>query len=331
MLRRIKMIKRPRRLRKNQAIRNLVRENHLRVEDFICPIFLVEGDGIKEEIETLPDVYHLSVDQLEEEISTLNALDIKQVILFGIPNHKDEVASEAYHPEGIVQQGIRAIKRIDPSMYVITDVCMCQYTDHGHCGILTESGEVENDITLGYLSQVALSHVAAGADMVAPSDMMDGRVGHIRSTLDEHGFYNAAIMAYSAKFASSYYGPFRAAAHSAPSFGDRKAYQMDPANSQESIREVRLDIEEGADIVMVKPALSYLDIIRQIKDDVDVPIAAYNVSGEYAMIMQAIKTGLMHEDVIMETLLSMKRAGANIIITYFSKHAAKILRGDNEQ
>lgn len=325
------MIKRPRRLRKNHAIRNLVRENHLRVDDFICPIFLVEGDNIKQEIPTLPDVYHFSVDQLEEEIKTLTSLGIQQVILFGVPNHKDSVGSEAYHHEGIVQRGIKAIKGIDPSMYVITDVCMCQYTDHGHCGILSDIGEVQNDVTLDYLSKIALSHVKAGADMVAPSDMMDGRVGHIRQTLDDAGFINAAIMAYSAKFASSYYGPFRAAAHSAPSFGDRKAYQMDPANREESVRETRLDIEEGADIVMVKPALSYLDIIRDIKNDVNVPVAAYNVSGEYAMIMQAVKTELMHEDVIMETLLSMKRAGADIIITYFAKHAAKVLRGKNEQ
>ena len=236
------------------------------------------------------------------------------------------MGSDAVCEHGVIASAVRAIKSAHPDMFVVTDLCFCEYTDHGHCGILTDQGEVKNDITLESLAKIALSHAVAGADMVAPSDMMDGRVGRIRQTLDEHDFKDTAIMAYSAKFSSSYYGPFRAAAHSAPSFGDRKAYQMDFANERESINEARLDIEEGADIVMVKPALAYLDIIKSIKEDVNVPVAAYNVSGEYAMLMQAIKTGLMHEDVIMETLVSMKRAGADIIISYHAKEVAQMLK-----
>ncbi len=267
----------------------MVRENHLRPEDFIYPLFLVEGVGIKEEISSLPDVYHFSIDQLEPEIKELKALGIEQILLFGVPDHKDEVGSQAYSDQGIVQEGIRKIKEIDSDMYIITDICMCQFTDHGHCGILKADGEVHNDETLEYLGKIAVSHAKAGADMVAPSDMMDGRVGFMREKLDENGFSDIPIMAYSAKFASNYYGPFREAAHSTPTFGDRKAYQMDPANGKEALNEVMLDIEEGADIVMVKPALSYLDVMKDIKMNFNVPLAAYNVSGEYAMLKNAVK------------------------------------------
>lgn len=317
------MINRPRRLRANAMIRKMVRETSLRVEDFVYPLFIVEGENIKEEIPSLEGIYHFSLDQLEEEIKEVVALGIQSVILFGVPDQKDSCGSEAYSPEGIVQRAIRTIKMISKDIYVITDVCMCQYTDHGHCGILTEAGYVDNDATLPYLSQIALSHARAGADMVAPSDMMDGRIGHMRGVLDENGFEAMPIMAYSAKYASSFYGPFRAAAHSAPSFGDRKTYQMDMANTDEAIREVALDLEEGADIVMVKPALSYLDIIRRTKDNFDVPIAAYNVSGEYAMLKLAVKAGLLDEKAIYESVLSIKRAGANLIITYFAKELAQ--------
>jgi len=323
----MKLIHRSRRLRKNDVIRSMVRENHLRPEDFIYPLFLVEGTGIKNEISSLPDVYHFSVDQLESEIKELVELGIKQVLLFGVPDHKDEVGSEAYAENGIVQQGIREIKRIDSSVYVITDICMCQFTDHGHCGILKPDGVVENDETVEYLAKIAISHAEAGADMVAPSDMMDGRVGFMRDELDEAGYTDIPIMSYSAKYASNYYGPFREAAHSTPSFGDRKSYQMDPANGKEALNQVALDIGEGADIVMVKPALSYLDVMKDIKTNFNIPLAAYNVSGEYAMLKNAVKMGLMNESVIMETLLSMKRAGADLIITYFAKEVVKELRG----
>ena len=274
------MIERPRRLRVNSAIRRMVRETTLEVKDFVYPLFVVEGEQIKEEIPSLEGIYHFSVDQLEEEIKEVISLGIGAVILFGVPNEKNSVGSSAYDTEGIVQKAIRKIKRIAPNLYVITDVCMCQYTDHGHCGIISEKGTVQNDVTLSYLGKIALSHAEAGADMVAPSDMMDGRIGAMRTVLDEHGFEDVPIMAYSAKYASSFYGPFRAAAHSAPSFGDRKTYQMDMANTDEAMREVALDIEEGADIVMVKPALAYLDIIRRVKDTFNKPLAAYNVSGE---------------------------------------------------
>jgi len=318
--------KRPRRLRRTPAIRHLVREFELKASDFIYPLFLVEGENIKEEISSLPDVYHFSVDRLEEEIKDLMALGIHQVILFGVPDVKDKLGSQAYAGDGIVQKGIRRIKATCPDMYVITDVCMCQFTDHGHCGILDQAGHVINDITLEYLDKIALSHAQAGADMVAPSDMMDGRIGSMRKALDLGGFDHVPIMAYSAKYASSYYGPFRAAAHSAPAFGDRKTYQMDPANGREALLEAQLDLEEGADILMVKPALSYLDVIKDISTQYDVPVAAYNVSGEYSMLKQAVKSGLMDESVIEETLLSMKRAGASIIITYFAKEVVKRLK-----
>lgn len=319
---------RPRRLRANAAIRSMVSETSLEIKDLIYPLFVVEGNDVKSEISSMPDVYRFSLDRLEEEIQELEDLGIQYVILFGIPNEKDEVGSQAYHNHGIVQEAIRQIKASHPQMYVITDVCMCEYTSHGHCGILSESGEVMNDVTLNYISDIALSHAEAGADMIAPSDMMDFRVAAIREKLDENGFHNIPIMAYSAKYASAYYGPFRDAADSTPAFGDRKAYQMDPRNSDEAMREIAADIEEGADIVMVKPALAYLDIIRRAKDTFDMPLAAYNVSGEYAMIKFAIKQGLVSENIIMETLLSIKRAGASIIITYFAKDAARILKGE---
>jgi porphobilinogen synthase len=320
------MIRRPRRLRANSAIRDLVRETKLHIEDLIYPLFIVEGENIKREISSLPDVYHLSVDKLKEEIEELKDLGIQHVLLFGVPDEKDEYGKEAYNDNGIVQRGIREIKKLCPDMYIVTDICMCQYTSHGHCGILTECGHVHNDKTLDYLSKIAISHAKAGAHMVAPSDMMDGRIEAMRIALDEEGFEDVAIMAYSAKYSSNFYGPFREAAHSAPSFGDRKTYQMDPANINEALMEVELDIQEGADIVMIKPALSYLDVIRKIRDISPVPVAAYNVSGEYAMLKLAVKNGLLNEGAIYESVLSIKRAGADIIITYFAKDLAKLLK-----
>ena len=322
------MLRRPRRLRINSATRNLVRETKLNIEDLIYPLFIVEGENIKREISSLPDVYHFSLDMLEEEIKEIKDLGIEHVILFGIPHdhEKDACGSEAYNENGIIQRAVRKIKEIDPDMNVVTDVCMCEYTDHGHCGILTDSGYVHNDKTLNYLGKIALSYAESGADMVAPSDMMDGRIGAIREVLDNNGFENVAIMAYSAKYASAFYGPFRDAANSAPQFGDRKTYQMDPANSNEAIVEGKLDVAEGADIIMVKPALSYLDIIQRFKDNFDLPIAAYNVSGEYSMLKLAVKQGLLNESAIYEAVMSIKRAGATIIITYFAKDIAKMLK-----
>ncbi|MDU5080657.1 porphobilinogen synthase [uncultured Tissierella sp.] len=317
---------RTRRLRKNPSIRSMVRETKLSVYDFIYPLFIVEGENIKREISSMKGVYHFSVDKVLEEIKEIMDLGIKSIILFGIPDKKDHIGSEGYATQGIIQKAIRAIKLNFPEMYIVTDVCMCEYTSHGHCGIITEQGDVDNDETLSYLGKIALSHAEAGADMVAPSDMMDGRVGYIRKVLDENGFEMIPIMAYSAKYSSSFYGPFREAADSAPAWGDRKSYQMDPANSNEAIREVMYDIEEGADIVMVKPALSYLDIIRRVKDNFNMPIAAYNVSGEYSMIKMAIENGIMGEEIIMEVLTSIKRAGADIIISYFAKDVAKSLK-----
>lgn len=319
------IIKRPRRLRKNEIIRDMIRETNLSVKNLIYPIFVVEGNNIKTEIPSLKNCYHYSVDRLEEEINELKSLGINSVILFGIPEHKDDIASSAYDKDGIVQKAVRKIKSIDKEFYVITDVCMCQYTSHGHCGILSEDGYVKNDETLKYLSKIALSHAISGADMVAPSDMMDARVGEIRETLDKNGFENVAILAYSAKYASSYYGPFRQAANSAPNHGDRKSYQMDFHNSKEALREAFLDIEEGADLIMVKPALSYLDIIKEFKDKFNIPIVAYNVSGEYAMLKNAINQGIMKEEVIYETMIGIKRAGADLIITYFAKDLANII------
>lgn len=323
------MLRRPRRLRANKAIRNLVRETKLNVEDLIYPLFIVEGEGIKSEISSLPDVYHFSLDMLEDEIKEIKDLGIEHVILFGIPHdhEKDECGSEAYNDNGIIQRAIRKIKEIDSEMNVITDVCMCEYTSHGHCGILNEKGYVKNDVTLEYLTKIAVSHAKAGADMVAPSDMMDGRIAALREGLDEAGFEDIGIMAYSVKYASAFYGPFREAANSAPSFGDRKTYQMDPANSNEALIEAELDVLEGADILMVKPALSYLDVIRRVKDNFDLPLAAYNVSGEYAMLKSAVNNGILAEGAIYESVMSIKRAGADIIITYFAKDLAKMIRG----
>lgn len=321
------MLRRPRRLRKSAAIRDLVRETVLNVNDLIYPLFVVEGENIKEEIPSLPEVYHFSLDKLEEEIKEIKDLGIQHVILFGIPDEKDPFGKESYNDNGIVQKAIRKIKEIDPDMCVTTDVCMCQYTSHGHCGILTEKGYVDNDQTLEYLTKIAVSHAKAGADMVAPSDMMDGRIQAMREGLDAQGFETVAIMSYSVKYASSFYGPFRDAAGSAPSFGDRKTYQMDPANSNEALIEAELDVLEGADMLMVKPALSYLDVIRRVKDNFDLPLVAYNVSGEYSMLKLAVKEGLLNESAIYEAVMSIKRAGADIIITYFAKDIAKLIRG----
>ncbi|EGO87472.2 delta-aminolevulinic acid dehydratase [Clostridium sp. K25] len=321
------MVKRPRRLRTNSVIRDFVRETTLNMNDLMYPLFVVEGENIKKEISSLKGQYQFSIDKLEEEIKELVSLGIKSVILFGIPNIKDEVGCGAYDDNGIIQKAIREIKNKFKDMYIVTDLCMCEYTSHGHCGILDQDGYVNNDKTLKYLAKIAVSQAKAGADMIAPSDMMDGRIAAIREALDKEGFCNIPIMSYSAKYASAFYGPFRDAADSAPSFGDRKSYQMDPANVNEGIRETQLDIEEGADIVMVKPALPYLDVLRKVKDTFNMPIAAYNVSGEYAMIRNAVDAGLLDESAILESLISIKRAGADIIITYFAKDAARMLRG----
>jgi len=313
-------------MRANAVTREFVRETTLSAKDFIYPLFVKPGTGSKDAISSMPDVFQYSIDMLEAEMQELRSLGIQAVILFGLPEHKDECGSEAYDDNGIVQQAIREIKRCCPEMYVITDVCLCEYTSHGHCGKLDENGYVLNDPTLELLAAEALSHARAGADMVAPSDMMDGRIGAIREALDDNGFTNLPIMAYSAKYASGYYGPFRDAADSAPAFGDRKAYQMDPANSNEALREVALDIEEGADMVMVKPALAYLDIMRRVADEFEFPLVAYNVSGEYAMVKAAAQNGWIDEErVVLESLLCMKRAGAKMIITYHAKDAARWL------
>ena len=322
------MLRRPRRLRINKATRNLVRETKLNVEDLIYPLFIVEGENIKNEISSLPDVYHFSLDMLEEEIKEIKNLGIEHVILFGIPHEheKDACGSESYNNGGIIQRAVRKIKEIEPDMNVVTDVCMCEYTSHGHCGILTEDGYVDNDKTLEYLGKIAVSHAKSGSDMIAPSDMMDGRIKAIREALDKAGFVHIPIMSYSVKYASTFYGPFREAANSAPAFGDRKTYQMDPANTNEALVEAELDILVGADILMVKPALSYLDVIRRVKDNYNLPLAAYNVSGEYAMLKSAVKNGILSEDAIYESVMSIKRAGADIIITYFAKDLAKIIK-----
>ncbi len=316
---------RPRRLRANETIRRMVRETTLSPDNFIYPMFVTHGKGVKKEISSMPGNYQQSIDNLVKDCEEVHGLGIPAVILFGIPERKDELGSEAYSDEGIVQHAIKAIKNRLPGLMVITDVCMCEYTSHGHCGII-KNGTVQNDATLELLAREALSHAKAGADMVAPSDMMDGRVGAIREVLDDEGFENTPIMAYAAKYASGFYGPFREAAESTPQFGDRRSYQMDPANGREALREVELDIEEGADIVMVKPALSYLDIISQIKQEFNMPVAAYNVSGEYSMVKAAAKLGWIDgERVMMEILTSIKRAGADMILTYHAKEAAKLL------
>lgn len=319
---------RMRRLRKNDTIRRMVRETQLSVNDLIYPMFIRPGSGEKRAISSMPGQFQYSIDTAVKACRMIQDLGIPAVILFGIPEMKDSLGSEAYAKEGIIQRAVREIKSAVPDLYIITDVCLCEYTDHGHCGVI-EHQDVANDPTLELLGKEALSHAEAGADMIAPSDMMDGRIGYIREVLDNHEFHNTPIMAYSAKFASNYYGPFRDAAESPPQFGDRKTYQMDPPNAREALREVELDIAEGADIVMVKPALPYLDIIRTVKDTFQMPTAAYNVSGEFSMVKAAGANGWINEEaVILETLMSMKRAGADLILTYFAIEAAKLL---NEQ
>jgi len=318
---------RPRRLRRTENIRSLVRETHLTVNDLIYPLFICEGKNVKQEIRSMPEVYRFSIDKALEEIKEATQLGIKAVLLFGIPDKKDEVGTSAYIEKGIIQKAVRAIKDNFPELIVITDVCLCEYTSHGHCGII-KNGEVDNDLTLEVLAKIAVSHAKAGADIVAPSDMMDGRVGRIREALDEAGFSHVSIMSYAVKYCSAFYGPFREAAESAPKFGDRRSYQMDPANSREALREASLDIEEGADIIMVKPAMPYLDIIKMLRNEFNYPIAAYQVSGEYAMIKAASKLGWLDEEKILwESLISIKRAGADLIITYFAKNIAEKLSG----
>ena len=319
------MFFRGRRLRKNNTIRSMVKETRLHKEDLIYPIFVVDGTDVKKEISSLPGNYHYSIDRLCDVVKEMNECGVVSCILFGVPDHKDCLGSGAYDDNGLVQQAVREIKRLDPSIYVIGDVCMCEYTDHGHCGILQEDGYVNNDETLHYLSKIAVSYARAGIDMVAPSDMMDGRILMMRDALDEAGFETLPIMAYSAKFASSYYGPFREAAQSAPAFGDRKSYQMDYAHGNEAMREIEADISEGADIIMVKPAMAYLDIIKEASLNYNMPMCAYQVSGEYAMLKMAVDQGLMNEDVIYESLIAIKRAGAHLIITYFALDVARKL------
>ncbi|SDP84545.1 porphobilinogen synthase [Clostridium gasigenes] len=324
------MIKRGRRLRETAFIRDMVRENTLTSNDFIFPIFVVEGENIKEEISSLEGNYHWSIDRLPEVIKEVEDLGIKGVILFGLPEHKDCTGSEAYSESGIVQKAVAKTRETSDKLYVITDVCMCQYTDHGHCGIL-DGDVVNNDRTLVKIGEIALSHAKAGAHMVAPSDMMDGRVGYIRNILDINGYENVAIMSYSAKYCSAFYGPFRAAANSAPKSGDRRTYQMDPANAREALHEIDMDVEEGADIIMVKPALSYLDIIKGAKERVNVPVCAYSVSGEFAIVKAGAKLGLINEKAVaLEMLLSIKRAGADMIITYYALEASKWIKEDNK-
>ncbi|RMG55684.1 MAG: porphobilinogen synthase [Acidobacteria bacterium] len=317
---------RPRRLRRHELLRRMVRETSLSIDDFIYPLFVCPGERVRREIPSMPGCYQMSVDEIVRECHDVAELGIPAVILFGIPEKKDDVGSEAYAEQGIVQRAIRAIKKERLDLLVITDVCLCEYTSHGHCGIVVQ-GDVANDPTVELLAKEALSHAQAGADMVAPSDMMDGRVVAIRRALDENGFSHIPILSYAAKFCSSFYGPFREAAESAPQFGDRRSYQMDPPNAREALKEVALDLEEGADIVMVKPALAYLDIIRRVRDRFDVPVAAYNVSGEYAMVKAAARNGWLDERrVVLELLTSIKRAGADMILTYHAKDAARWLR-----
>ncbi|MGO4183663.1 porphobilinogen synthase [Paenibacillus sp. MCAF9] len=325
---------RNRRLRKTSALRSMVRETVLSVNDFIYPIFVTHGVNIKEEIPSMPGVYHLSMDLLEQEIREVVACGIQSVLLFGLPEYKDALGSSAYDANGIVQQAIKAVKKWAPELVVVADTCLCQFTDHGHCGIVhlheeTGVAEVDNDSSLDLLVQTAVSQAEAGADIIAPSNMMDGFVLAIREGLDDAGFSDVPIMSYSVKFSSAYYGPFRDAAHSAPQFGDRKTYQMDPANVREALREAESDIAEGADMLMVKPALAYLDILRLLKDKYNLPVVAYNVSAEYSMVKAAAANGWIDEQsIVLETLLGMKRAGADLIITYHAKDAARWLKGE---
>jgi porphobilinogen synthase len=325
-------LQRPRRLRRSATLRSMVRETELTARDFILPLFVTSGTGVRKPIASMPDVFQLSVDEAVTEARTAHALGVPSVILFGLPEHKDALGSSGWDAQGPVARCVRALKDALPDLVVITDVCMCEYTDHGHCGKLVSDArghvDVDNDATLELLAREALCHAEAGADIVAPSDMMDGRIGKIRRALDDAGHSQVAIMSYAAKYASSFYGPFRDAAASTPQQGDRRGYQMDPANAREALREVQLDIEEGADIVMVKPALSYLDIITRVRDTVSVPVAAYNVSGEYAMIKAAARAGWIDEQrAMLEVLLSIKRAGADLILTYHAVAAARALAG----
>ena len=321
------MIVRPRRLRQTSGVRRMVRETFLRVDDFIYPIFVINGKGKREPIPSMVGNYRLSIDELLKEAEEVKSLGIPGIILFGLPEVKDQLGSPAYAEDGIVQRAVAAIKENVPGLVVLTDVCLCQYTDHGHCGIIKD-GRIDNDTTLEILAEVALSHARAGADFVAPSDMMDGRIWAIRDRLEKEGYKDTGILSYAVKYGSAFYGPFREAADSAPQFGDRKTYQMDPANKREALKEATFDVEEGADIIMVKPALPYLDIIHQVKASTNIPVAAYNVSGEYAMVKAADQEGWIDgESVMMETLISIKRAGADIILTYFAKEAARLLNG----
>ncbi|MFP4030219.1 MAG: porphobilinogen synthase [Desulfococcaceae bacterium] len=319
---------RPRRLRATEGFRRMIRETRLSPDNLILPLFAIGGTSVKNPIPSMPGQFQLSVDALLETARSAYDLGVPAVMLFGLPEKKDAVGSGAYAENGIVQRAARAVKETLPDLMVITDVCLCEYTDHGHCGVVNDRRDVENDATLELLARTALSHAEAGADMVAPSDMMDGRVAEIRAALDESGFTHLPVMAYAAKYCSAYYGPFREAADSAPQFGDRRTYQMDPANAREAIREASLDVEEGADIVMVKPALAYLDVICRVREEFDLPVAAYNVSGEYAMIKAAAEKGWLDgPKVMMETLVAIRRAGAEMILTYFAMEAAAALQG----
>ena len=322
---RLTLARRPRRLRRTEAIRRLVRETHLTPDCFVYPLFICEGRGVRREVPSMPGVFQLSVDEAVKEATAAKTDGVPGVLLFGLPERKDAVGSLASDPEAPVQTAVREMKRHVPGLVVITDVCLCEYTSHGHCGIL-DGEEIVNDVTVSHLVQVALSHAVAGADFVAPSDMMDGRVAAIRQSLDEHGFEHVGIMSYAAKYCSAFYGPFRDAAGSAPAFGDRRSHQMDPANVDEALREVELDLEEGADIIMVKPAMTYLDVVARVKAEFGVPTAAYHVSGEYAMLKAAAGNGWIDEPrAMMETLTAIRRAGADIIITYYAREAARML------
>ena len=316
---------RPRRLRESPLLRSMVRETSLRIDDFVYPLFAVHGRGVREPISSMPGQFRLSIDELLKECKDAASMGIPAVLLFGLPRDKDPRGTEAYAEDGIIQQAVRAVKDTIPDLLVITDVCLCEYTSHGHCGVV-EDGRIKNDPTLELIARTAVSHAEAGADLIAPSDMMDGRVAAVREALDESGFPETPIMAYSAKYASAFYGPFREAADSTPQFGDRRSYQMDPANAMEAMREVALDVDEGADIVMVKPALPYLDVIARVKGEFGLPVAAYSVSGEYAMLKAAGQLGWLDEDrAVLEALTGIRRAGADIIITYFAKDAARLI------
>jgi len=321
----LKLTRRMRRLRRSEALRAMVRETRLSPDVFMLPLFVCDGEGVRREVPSMPGVFNLSVDEAVRDAEAAKADGVRSLLLFGLPDSKDDIGSLAYDPEAPVQSAVRAIKRAVPGMLIVTDVCLCEYTDHGHCGIVIDD-DIANDPTVEQLVRASVSHAAAGADLVAPSDMMDGRVGAIRQALDERGFENTGIMAYSAKYCSAFYGPFRDAAASAPTFGDRRSHQMDPANGAEALREVEQDIEEGADIVMVKPAVTYLDVIARIKDRFNYPTAAYHVSGEYAMLKAAARNGWIDENrAMMETLTAIRRAGADIIITYYARESARAL------